>query len=155
MFRTLKDLFASFMPDDNAAAGAHPEDTLQLATAVLLVEVMRSDAEVSADERSAIMHALGTRFRLEAGALGRLVELAEHESSEAVDFHRFTSHINSHFDAAEKAHVIELMWQIAYADGHLSNHENHLMRKIADLLHVSHADYVNAKQRAREAQEQP
>ena len=151
MLRTLKDLFNSFMPADDGASGAHSEDTLQLATAVLLVEVMRSDADVSADERSAIMHALGKRFQLEADALARLFELAEHASSEAVDFHRFTSRINSSFDAAEKAHVIELMWQVAYSDGHLSSHENHLMRKIADLLYVSHADYISAKQRAREA----
>ncbi|MBR0566273.1 TerB family tellurite resistance protein [Azoarcus sp. L1K30] len=149
MLRTLKDLFNSFMPVD--AAGGHTEDTLQLATAVLLVEVMRSDAQIDAEERAAILAALGARFNLDESARKSLLELAEHTSSEAVDFHRFTSRINTGLDAAEKVRVIELMWQVAFADGHLSSHENHLMRKIADLLHISHADYVLAKQQARAA----
>jgi len=111
--------------------------------------VMRSDAEVGESERAAILAALGKRFGLGSDERARLLELAETASSEAVDFHRFTSRINSGFDAGEKTRVIELMWEVAYADGHLSNHENHLMRKIADLLYVSHADYIGAKQRAR------
>lgn len=151
MLRTLKELFNSFMPADAVGAGGHTEDTLQLATAVLLVEVMRSDAQVGADERTAILEALGARFSLDESARNSLLELAEHTSAEAVDFHRFTSRINTGFDATEKVRVIELMWQVAFADGHLSSHENHLMRKIADLLHISHADYVLAKQRARSA----
>ncbi|PKO50221.1 MAG: hypothetical protein C0607_03890 [Azoarcus sp.] len=151
MLRTLKDLFNSFAPASEGAVGGHDEHTLQLATAVLLVEVMRSDAEVDETERAAILSALGKRFGLGGDERARLLELAETASSEAVDFHRFTSRINNGFDAGEKARVIELMWEITYADGHLSNHENHLMRKIADLLHVSHADYISAKQRARES----
>ena len=149
MFHTLKDLFNAFMPASEGAVGGHDEHTLQLATAVLLVEVMRSDAEVGESERAAILAALGKRFGLGSDERARLLELAETASSEAVDFHRFTSRINSGFDAGEKTRVIELMWEVAYADGHLSNHENHLMRKIADLLYVSHADYIGAKQRAR------
>ena len=76
--------------------------------------------------------------------------LAAEEARLATDYFQFTSLINKSFSAEQKVQVIEYLWQVAYADGHLDAHEQHFMRKIADLLYVSHADYVGAKQRARQ-----
>lgn len=149
MLRTLKDLFAAIQPPANVRSEAEREHALQLATAVLLVEVMRSDADIAAAERSAVVSALRQKFALAEDELARLLELAERTARDATDFHRFTSTVNDGFTMEQKVRMVELMWQVAYADGHLDAHENHVMRRIADLLHVPHGAYVGAKMRAK------
>ena len=153
MLSTLKDLFDTFTsaPEENSAAEqAH---SVQLATAVLMVEVMRAEPGIKAEERSAVMRTLRTRFSLGADELARLVELAEQAAKTAYDYHRFTSSINGHFTHPQKISIIENMWQVAYADAHLDAHENHLIGKIASLLHVTQGEYIAAKMRAKEAAE--
>ena len=83
-------------------------------------------------------------------ACDTLMALAAEEARLATDYFQFTSLINKNFSAGQKVQVVEYLWQVAYADGQLDAHEQHFMRKIADLLYVSHADYVAAKQRARD-----
>jgi uncharacterized tellurite resistance protein B-like protein len=151
MLSTLKDLFDTFTsaPDEPSAAGqAH---AVQLATAVLLVEVMRAEPGIKAEERSAVIRTLRTRFTLGNDELARLVELAEQSAKTAYDYHQFTSSINDHFTHPQKISIIENMWQIAYADAHLDAHEHHLIGKIAGLLHVTQGEYIGAKMRAKEA----
>jgi len=151
MLRTLKDLFDSLTAPAAAATPAAGEHRVQLATAVLLVEVMRADTETSAAERQAVLAALKSKFDLGDDELARLVELAEQTARSATDFHSFTSALNTQFDEGQKLRVIEAMWQVAYADGHLAAHENHVLWRIADLLHVPHGAYINAKMRAKAA----
>ncbi|MCM5679617.1 TerB family tellurite resistance protein [Schlegelella sp. S2-27] len=151
MLRTLKDLFDALKPAPPAETPAEQEHALQLATAVLLVEVMRSDPELSATEREAVMAALRRKFSLADDEIDRLVELAERAARDAYDYHAFTSRINAGYSMEQKIRIIEYMWQVAYADGHLSAHENHVMRKISDLLYIPHGAYVSAKMRAQQA----
>ena len=150
MLSTLKDLFDALRPGTVAdpAGQAH---TLQLAAAVLLVEVMRSDAEMNEPERRAVLDALHRRFELAEDERARLLELAEETVRDAHDFHRFTTAINESHDFADKVRMVESLWQVAYADGTLSAHEHHVIRKIADLLHVPHGAYISAKMRAKAA----
>ncbi len=150
MLRTLKDLFDSLMPSAPVESAERREHALQLSTAVLLVEVMRSDPDMEAAERNTVVAALRDKFALSEDEVDRLLELAEKTSRDATDYYRFTSRINESFDAGQKLRMIEYMWRVAYADGNLSAHENHLMRKVADLLHISHGDYVAAKMRAKQ-----
>lgn len=150
MLGTLKELFASFQP----TTGQPPRDaqqSLQLATAVLLVEVMRADPELGVAERQAVVAALREKFPLAPDAMDRLVELAEVTARTASDFFQFTSVINDSFDQPQKIRIVEMMWQVAYADGHLDAHENHLIGKVAELLYVPHGQYIAAKMRARTA----
>jgi uncharacterized tellurite resistance protein B-like protein len=151
MLNTLKELFDTFTsgPDEySAAAQAH---SIQLATAVLLVEVMRAEPSIKTEERSEVIRTLRTRFALGNDELARLVELAEQTAKTAYDYHHFTSSINGHFMHPQKISIIENMWQVAYADAHLDAHENHLIGKIAGLLHVTQGEYIGAKMRAKEA----
>ncbi len=151
MLRTLKELFGALQaPPPGGDAGA-VEHTLQLATAVMLVEVMRTDASIGAAERAAVIKALRSKFALADDEIDRLIELAERAAREATDYFTYTSHINEHFDMEQKLRMIEHMWQVAYADGQLSDHERHVMWRIADLLHVPHGAYHHAKMRARDA----
>jgi uncharacterized tellurite resistance protein B-like protein len=155
MLRTLKDLFDTLLPTQGAAgprAGVDADEhRLQLAAAVLLVEVMRADTAMREDERIAVHAALVETFALAPDEAGRLAELAVSTAREATDLFGFTSRLNAHFGMEQKVRMIELMWRVAYADGHLADHERHTLWRVADLLHVPQGAYVLARQRAREA----
>ena len=149
MLRNLKDLFDAIRPPSETGSAEEQEHALQLATAVMMVEVMRSDPETDDRERQATIAALREKFSLEQDEVERLLELAERTAEDANDYHRFTSRINRGFTREQKTRIIEHMWRIAHADGAVSAHENHLMRKVAALLYISHADYVGARMRAK------
>ncbi len=150
MLNSIRDFF-----DRHIGASPTPSDerhSIQLATAALLVEVARIDRESTPDERAVVLRAVREKFELTADEATRLIELAEAEMKQATDYFQFTSLVNRHFTQEQKHRVIELMWRVAYADAELSAHENHLMRKVADLLHVTHGDYIAAKMRAQETE---
>ncbi|EGJ09081.1 MULTISPECIES: TerB family tellurite resistance protein [Rubrivivax] len=150
MLKTLKDLFDAVAPRRDAPA-RQDVHTLQLACAALLVEVMRSEPGISPAERASVLATLRTQFGLADDELERLVELAERTVAGASDLFGFTSAINDAWDMEQKIAIVEAMWRVAYADGTLGAHEQHLLWRIADLLHVPHGAYVHAKRRAREA----
>ena len=145
MLKTLKDLFDTLVPPSPATDPAGAEHALQLATAVMLVEVMRADPSFHPGEREAVLAALRAKFALADDEAARLADLAEATAREATDLFAFTSRINQRFEMPQKIAMIEHMWRVAYADGHLSEHERHVLWRIADLLHVPHATYIATK----------
>ena len=149
MISTLKGFFNQLV--DSGAQDKTAGKTLQIATAALLVEMMRTDNHIAAEEGALIEKTLREQFSHEAGELGDLLKLADAEARQAVGYYPFTSLINKQCSLEQKVRIVENMWHVAMSDGHISAHENHLMRKIADLLYVGHADYIAAKQRARQA----
>ena len=149
MISTLKGFFNQLV--DSGAQDKTAGKTLQIATAALLVEMMRTDNHIAAEESALIEKTLREQLSLEAGELGDLLKLADAEARQAVGYYPFTSLINKQCSLEQKVRIVENMWHVAMSDGHISAHENHLMRKIADLLYVGHADYIAAKQRARQA----
>lgn len=151
MIATIKEFFNQFIEPGTRQGEAVAEQGLQVATAALLLEMMRMDDSITDDERVAVASALREQFGLDARQLDTLIALAEREARAASGYYQFTSLINASCGAEQKIRIIENMWQVALADGHLDAHESHLMRKIANLLYVGHADYIAAKQRARQA----
>jgi len=149
MLKTLRDLFESLSPLPAGADARATEHALQLATAVMLVEVMRADATFHAGEREAVQAALREKFGLSDDEAARLAELAGTTATASTDLFSFTSRINDAFEMPQKLRMIEHMWRVAYADGHLSEHERHVMWRIADLLHIPQGAYVNARMRAQ------
>ena len=111
---------------------------------------MRADPKLGADERRAVVAALRRKFALAEDELALLVELAEETARSSNDFYGFTSTINDGFSQPQKIRIVEHMWEVAYADGHLDAHENHLISKVAGLLHVTHGEYIAAKLHARQ-----
>lgn len=147
MLKAILDFF-----DENVAEQRQQPDqrrSIQLATAALLVEVARIDSESTPAEHAAVTRAVRAKFGLKPEEAERLIDLAEAEMRQATDYFQFTSLVNRSFSQAQKLQIIELMWRVAYADSELSAHEHHLMRKIAELLHIPHGDYIAAKMRAR------
>jgi uncharacterized tellurite resistance protein B-like protein len=148
MLATLKDLFTALRPPA-AGAAQDAEHALRLATAVMLVEVMRADATLHEAERDAVQAALRSKFQLTDDEAARLAELAHDTVRTSTDLYAFTSRIDEQFDMPAKLRMVELMWGVAYADGHLSAHERHVMWRIADLLHIPQGAYHHARQRAQ------
>jgi uncharacterized tellurite resistance protein B-like protein len=151
MFSALQELFDEFIAPDPEQTPAGREQALRLAAAVLLVEVMRAGANTDPAERKAVFAGLRSRFALAEDELTHLVELAEAKARTANDYFHFTSRINDRFSQPEKIALVEAMWDVAYADGLLDVNENHVISKVAELLHVTHGEYIAAKMRAKEA----
>lgn len=147
MLSTIREFF------ERNIGGAQAQDThaIQLATAALLVEAMRIDAETADAERAAVLEAVRGKFGLTGAEAESLIALAEEEMRQATDYYQFTSLINQRFTQAQKERVLEMMWRVAYADARIDAHEQHLMRKIAALLHMPDSAYIAAKLRARDA----
>lgn len=144
------DAIKSFF-DTKVAGRDRPAPSIELATAALLIEVCRSDRLVTDGELVVVVQALQDKFGLSAADATTLMRLAEDEVRAAHDHYQFTSLINRTFTQPQKERVVELMWQVAYADTQLDAHEQHVLRKIAGLLHVTDAAYIAAKLRARGA----
>jgi uncharacterized tellurite resistance protein B-like protein len=151
MFDSLQELFDKFTGGSPEETPAQREHALNLAAAVLLVEVMRSDASVAPAERKAVSAALARRLSLDEVELAVLVAQAETETKKANDYFHFTSRINDHCSQQDKAALVEAMWGVAYADGVLDANEIHVISKVAGLLNVPHGEYIAAKLRAKEA----
>jgi uncharacterized tellurite resistance protein B-like protein len=151
MFSPIKTFLASFFLPDEGAQALGDARALQLATAVLLVEVMRCDSNFATSERAATEKALRSTFALSDAELARLMAQAEQTAQGANDYFHFTSAMNDQFSQPQKIQVIELMWRVAYADGVLDENEQHLISKIAGLLHVTHGEYIAAKLNAKSA----
>ncbi len=147
MLRAIQEFFSERISPDEG--GTHDQHSLQLATAALLFEMLRADYDEHPDEYAALERALRKRFSLSPGETEELARLAEQEAADAVSLYQFTGLINQHFAPEEKVQVIEMLWQVAYADGHLDRYEEALVRKIADLIHVPHRDFIQAKHRVQ------
>ena len=126
------------------------EHALRVATAVLLVEVARADFVVEASEQDGLRSLLKTQFALEEDELDALLEEAVADADQLVSIQHTTRLLNEHYDHAMKYRVVELMWELVYADGDKSHYEEHLIRQVAELLYLSPSEFVQARHRAEE-----
>ena len=125
------------------------EHGLRLAAAALLFEIVRADAEIKEEERTVVRAAIQGTFGLDKDESDELMRLAEEESRGATSLYEFTHLIDKAFSLEQKKRVVELLWLVAFADAEKHAHEEHLVRRIAGLLHVPHPDFIDAKIRAR------
>lgn len=118
-----------------------------LAAAVLMVEVARADFDHDAQEQAVVERELQRHFGLDDSVIKTLVQQAEETADREVSLHRFVETLNDDLSYEDKLAVLEMLWQVAYADGVLEKHEEHLMRRYADLLYIPHRDWIQAKLR--------
>lgn len=136
--------------DDNVLtnSNAHNEDIehrVRLAMASLMIEVAESDFHDAPEERELVLNIVKESFDLSDTETNQIVELARQEHADSIDYFQFTSLINQHYSAAQRIELIEKLWQIAFADHTLDKHEEHVIRRIADLIHVAHSDFMKTK----------
>lgn len=152
MFKTIQEFF-----DSNIGSPSNDETPterkLQLATAALLIEMSRADFEIAPEEIRAIEDALQAGFGISKYETQELVALAEAQVNQSVSLYEFTRLIDKSFTPDQKKHIVGLLWSVAYSDNRLEENEEYLVRKIAKLLHVSHADFIDEKIRAKNASE--
>ena len=118
------------------------------ATAVLMVDVARADYEFDADEFDSLLRLIQAHFDLSAEDAATLVNAADERVDGLTSLHDFTQLLHNNLDEQEKARVVGLLWQIAYADGRLDKYEDALVLKISDLLHVSRGKVMQLKHEA-------
>lgn len=146
MLNAIKNFF-----NDNLAGAESQEDLdhqLRLASAALMIEIMEVDEKRDDLEHSTVVQSLREKFALSQKETDELISLAASEAKNATDYHQFTSLITQHYSPEKRAQLIEYLWEIAYADGELDKYEEHLIRKINDLLYLSHETFITAKHRA-------
>jgi uncharacterized tellurite resistance protein B-like protein len=132
-------------------ADHRPHAELELAAAVLMVEVARADYENDAAEYRVLEDRLQRRTTLDGAALKQLLHRAEAEVEHSVSLHDYTDLINRNYTPGQKFELLCALWEIAYGDGELHHYEEHLIRRLADLLHVPHREFIRAKFEARKA----
>jgi uncharacterized tellurite resistance protein B-like protein len=145
LVKAFKALFA----DEKDGSNQLEEHSLELASAALLYEVARADFTQDAEEEARLSTALQSAFALTEKELERIQSVASDKVDESTSLYDFTRVLNDSATPEEKVKVIELMWDVAYADGEISKYEEHLIRRVAELIYVSHSDFMRMKHEAR------
>jgi uncharacterized tellurite resistance protein B-like protein len=122
---------------------------VDLTCAALLVEVMNSDHELDEREHQEFMAVLQQSYNIAESDLEELIQLAKDEAFEATSLYEFTKLINDSYDYEQKVELIENMWRIAFSDKRLDKYEDHLIRKVSELIYVSHSDFIKTKLKVR------
>ena len=150
MLKSLKEFFERNVQGADNHTESGLDNRTELAAAVLMVEISLADSSIDDAELAIIKTALVDHFHIAAGQVEELTDLARREVDLAVSLHDFTRLLNDKLSASEKILIIELLWQVAFADTVLDKYEEYYIRKIADLLYISHKDYIRTKHRAAE-----
>ena len=147
MIRKIKDFFNSNIAPEAGEKKETDEKRLQVATCALFLEMAKMDDEFSDDERERILSILKKEFGLTDERAEELIGLAELELKASVDLWQFTNLINDAYSPEEKVKIMEMIWRVVYADGHLDKHEDYLVKKLTKLLNLRHREMIDAKLR--------
>lgn len=144
MFEQIKSILQN-RASSEADAGT---DELQLAVAVLLVEAARMDSDFDAGERHTVAQLLSRRFEIGEAAAETLLDVAERKAEDSVELYTFTRTVKDAFGHEDRVELMQMLWEVAYADGELHDYEANLMRRVAGLVHVSDRESGEARKRA-------
>lgn len=148
MLGLLKSLFERRMDPAAASAGGAMRP-FELAGAALMVELMRSDQQLDPREQDEFIRVLRQTFGLEQHDIEEIRTLAARQAEDATSLFEFTRLVNDHYCYKDKVTLIENLWRLAFADQRLDKYEEGLIRRVADLIHVSHGDFIQAKLKVR------
>ncbi len=148
MILKIKQFFEQYIIETDSINEDELEHQLQLACAALMIEILYADYSVDENELSTLRRALQDNFNLNKEEAENLIQLAEEERAQATDYYQFTSLINEFYTQQKKRELVTRLWQMAYADHKVHKLEEHLVRRLADLLHVPHSAFIQSKHRA-------
>ena len=121
-----------------------------LAVAALLIEVMIIDGDLADTELETITKSLKELLDIKTNDLNDLIELSKKEVSAATSLYQFTRQINESYNIDKKIQLMTTLWRVAYADGKLDKYEENIIRRIADLIHIRHSEYIKCKMIAKQ-----
>jgi len=145
MIEAIKKLIQKDGGRDKPVTGAHKQQLIRLAAAVLFVEVMHADHKVDKREQQVVRQALQESFSLSSHEADELRQLAEDRVKDVTSLHEFTSLLHGRLSNEEKVMLLEQIWRVVLADNDVDKYEEHLVRRIAELLYIKHSDYIRAK----------
>ena len=145
MIKKLFDQIVDVVSTPDRATEEDREHAIKLATAVLMIDVALADDNFDAAEFDRVLSLTAKHFALDAEEAQDLVNSASKTAKSIVSLHSFTDKLHKSLAEHEKARVVEMLWQVAYADGDLDKYENALVLKISDLLHVSRGAVMRLK----------
>ncbi len=150
MIESIKSFFEkNLTKKEEEEAPSSAKSRVDLTCAALLVEVMNSDHELDEREHQEFMAVLQQSYNIAESDLEELIQLAKDEAFEATSLYEFTKLINDSYDYEQKVELIENMWRIAFSDKRLDKYEDHLIRKVSELIYVSHSDFIKTKLKVR------
>ena len=150
MIESIKSFFEKkLIKKEEEEAPSSAMSRVDLTCAALLVEVMNSDHELDEREHQEFMAVLQQSYNIAESDLEELIQLAKDEAFEATSLYEFTKLINDNYDYEQKVELIENMWRIAFSDKRLDKYEDHLIRKVSELIYVSHSDFIKTKIKVR------
>ncbi len=150
MIESIKSFFENKLTKkEKEEAPSSAMSRVDLTCAALLVEVMNSDHELDEREHQEFMAVLQQSYNIAESDLEELTQLAKDEAFEATSLYEFTKLINDSYDYEQKVGLIENMWRIAFSDKRLDKYEDHLIRKVSELIYVSHSDFIKTKLKVR------
>ena len=126
------------------------DKTSTKACVALLLETSMADEILDESELMALKNTLQKDFQINEDEIDELISLAKENIEDSTSLYEFTRDINDNFNAAERVKLIESMWKIAYADGNIDKYEEHIIRKVSNLIYVAHSDFIKAKLSAKE-----
>ena len=150
MLKSIKAYFEEKLKASEGSEGEISASSSNLASAALLIEVMKSDHELDQRESDEFMNLLQSSLNIPAEELEAMRELAEEQAGQATSLYEFTRLINDEYDYDEKLRLIENMWRMAFSDDELDKYEEHLIRKVSELIYVSHSDFIRLKLKVKE-----
>ena len=136
----LKQIIHRHEPEPDAHA-------LPRAAAVLLLDLALADAGIDDSERHVIERAMAERFDLDEAEVQALLDEAALRQRETHSLHEFTHQLRTRLSPDARGELIEWLWKVGFADGRLDRHEEHLVRRLADLLGVPHREFIRRKHR--------
>lgn len=144
MLNTLKQLFESLDEPTH-------QDALQrqrIAIVILLLEVANSDFKLRQRELDRLLQVIQQRWRLSDNEAAELLAIATREAEQHASLHEHLKLINTRLDYSQRCSLISDLWKVAWADDEIHHYEEHLIRRLADLMYVSHADFIRTKHQA-------
>ena len=128
-----------------AAVQRDSEQALRMATAALLMEVARADHDIKDEEREAVRRIIENYYSVSPEQARELAAAAESHADDATSLFPFTRLITSECSMEDRVRIVGMLWKVSCADGHIDAHEEHLIRKVADLLYVPHSEFIRVK----------
>ena len=150
MINKIKDLITKFGKEEEI----QEESNLTLlnnSCAALLVEIAFADKDFDETEKASLKQSLIETYAIDESDIEEIIRDAEETVSESTSLYGYTSIVNTEFQYEDKLKLLRNLWKIAYADGYLDKYEEHLLRKVSDLIHISHSDYISIKLEIRES----
>ena len=144
MIKKIKELISN-LSDKDVQEESQDSSLINNACAALLIEIAYADKDFDESEKMSLKNSLMTTYKIDEIEIDELILDASQSVQESTSLYGYTRIVNDEFSYDEKLNLLKNLWKIAYADGNLDKYEEHLLRKISDVIHISHSDYINIK----------